>query len=683
MSVTRYVWNNSAVEKIEISKAFSGNDEAMVFAAPDAPAGSLAGLPEALARRGIPVYFDFVNGQNVMKVTNFGSEANLTSVLRAVGATSGTPVKQHIEDKEHKASALQTIRENGTNIAGALGLGGHIALMASGYIAHERERISAGAKYGTSAATLAIFGSGSDKMFPRLCAGLHEHLQNEGVHFGHDGIITPVTAYEHRNVLEKGYDTFKSHSILAANLIGVGGNIDMIKSGISVASRDGFWKGVGRGAHGGVNVFGAAAASFIPEKDAEQIAREDEQRAREGNKHSGNFLSNAFHRVTDWISRYPLGFQGGIMLTDNMAAFGDTISIKKRYEQRQITDSVELKEAPKSPHTEPANPHKVGTKEFEDFTRSAEYKKWQKDEKAFKKSKEYKAWEKENNKALHTTVGHTQKLEMNAGRISGILDSKLAELGDKLHLPDLKNLLEVPSAEKCLEHVRTLDHVIEKFGGHNKELETLLKDRRVLLQELEEVKKYPRGWMLALAKSSLWTLSSAFQAIASKNHQINPEQKYGELGAYVATMALEVSPEQRDSMVHKSAEFLAAQDDIYIKATDLEKTIHVKLDAMMSSPWLNIGGRSMEIANRAGMEAAHNDYEPAMVANLPLPNTAHNDYDVAMPMAVNGSPMIMEQAIQPNAHIASVQENGRLRGGAAAGKTPMAGDYDPNQSRLQ
>lgn len=584
---TRCTWNNSTVSRVDFGQNFNGQQEATIFAAPNAEPGSLAKLPAALSSLGMQVYFDYADGQNVLKVIGHPDSNEVIKGLRRVNAISGDGTHQKVKEEGNR-SVVRVIRENGTNIAGALGMAGHAALIASGYIAHEKERVHAGLQYGASAGILAIWGAGSDKPFQKLCSQLYDHLQNEGVTFTQTGSTSPMSAYFHRGLGERAYDTFKSNSILASNLIGVGGNISMLKSGIDVAKRDGIMMGIGRGAHGAVNLAGAAVASFVEEKDEEHLQRQQEKLARDERAGTTGLFSLP-HKVADWISRHPLGFQGGIFLADNASAFGDVAAIRKRYIQRQNTEHVELPQEPVNPF-EATNPLKgltEGTPEYETAHASKAYKNWEKDSKGWKKSKEYTSWKKENDTLMHTVVGHAQKLEINAKKIEAEI-TKIPGMAEKLGQIDLTRLDSIPSAETCLQHVKALDKAIESSGKNSEALGNLLKDRRILMQELEEVEKYPKGWMLALAKACLWTASSTFQAFATKNRQVSLEQKYGELYAYVATMALDVPPGERATMVHKSAEFLASHDNVYIKAEDIEKGIHQKLDALVGSPWITV-----------------------------------------------------------------------------------------------
>lgn len=587
----RYSWNDSNVSKVDFGQNFNSQKEATIFASPNADAGALAALPAAFSNAGMQVYFDFVDGQNVLKVMNYSNEADVSRLLQRTQAVQGTPLKQEMKDSKESKGVIRTIRENGTNIAGALGMAGHAALIASGYIAHEKERVAAGMQYGASAGILAIWGAGSDKPFQRLCAGLYDHLQNEGIGFTSATHTTPMNAYLHRGMAEKAYDTFKSNSILASNIIGVGGNISMLKSGVDVAKRDGIMMGIGRGAHGAVNLMGAGVASFVEEKDEEHLDRQKQKQARDERIGSNGGISSIPHKIAGWISRYPLGFQGGIFLADNASAFGDVAAIRKRYIQRQKTDFVELPTEPISPYaaTSPLSGLQEGTSEYKAMLETDRYKGWKKDADAWQKnSKEYKAWKKEYDGLMHTKVGHIQRLELNAQKIQHALTESAPEVAKKIGEVELSALSGIPKAETCLSHVKVLDAALASVGGHSGQLDALLKERRVLMQELEEVQKYPGGWKLALAKACLWTASSTFQAFATKNKKVSLEQKYGELYAYVATMALDVPQEQRALMVHKSAEFLASHDGVYIKAEEIEKGIHQKLDTLVSSPWINV-----------------------------------------------------------------------------------------------
>lgn len=593
--ITRYSWNNSPISQVDIGKNLSGNAQATIYVSANTNSEHVAALRAALTEHGMASYLDTVKGQNVLKVIGYGSEDKLLGLLGATKTIEGQATKEVLGEDGKQQSAWQKIREKGTNIAGALGMAGHAALIASGHIAHEKERVLAGLQYGTSAGILAVYGSGHEEKISKLCAGLREHLLNEGIPLTTSTHLTPTEAYRARGMLERAHDKFKANSILAANLIGVGGNISMLKSGIDVGKREGLMMGLGRAAHGGINLAGAGVASFVDEKDAEEIASDKEKSQRDDKK------PGLFSGITDFIKRAPLAFQGGIFLVDNLATNYDAYKIRQRYFQRKSTDPIKL----------PAMPEGM-----------------------VEGSKAHARWERKVfNKALQS-AGHPQRLDINMARLTKALED----------VPHGMNLLEtiktsshsIPAADKCLEMIKTIDETVGKSGT----VKALLADRKILLQELEEVQKYPKGWWLALAKAGLWTTSSAFQAIATKNRGISPEEKYSELAANVATMALDVPEQDRERMVLKSAEYLSSKDFVHIRADDLASRIRDKLTAISSGPWAATSPSTVEPA-AVTAQPVESDMTKEVIADAAIPKT----HVITAQHALQSSPTSLGQAL--------------------------------------
>lgn len=548
----RYSWSDtSLLSRIDIDKGINGTNIATVFASARANPEQLSAVVNALSANDIPVYFDHTEGQDTLVAANFGKEQQLLAVLRNAGVVTGSENRQIVEEGGQKHNWWGKLRSYGTNIAGALGVSGHAALIASGMIAKEQSRVMAGLQYGTSAGILAMYGSGTEKKVEKLCSGLQDYLSTEGVEFAPQNLLTPVSAFRTRSTLEKGGDALKENSILAANVIGVGGNLSMIQSGIDVGKREGFVAGFGRGMHGGVNLIGAGVASFVPEKDEERInfekRRKEEKRQEKTPPGAINAaITHVTDAVYDTVARYPLATQGSIMLVDNIGANWDAYEIRKRYIQRLKDAHIPLPEKPLD---------------------------------VAENSKEMKEWKKDFHEAYLST-GHLQRLDINLQRI----EDELAKVGGRA--ADIKLKVMDHSVQAVTEGMRGVEEM-EKIVGHNDTIKTLLADRKVLIQDLEEVRKYPRGWMLAAAKAGFWTASSAFQTIASKNHPLDAASKYSEICAHVATMAVSVPEEQRDTMVHKSALYLAAQDAIYLPSDQLETMIRDKVTLLQKSRWLD------------------------------------------------------------------------------------------------
>jgi hypothetical protein len=574
--ISRYTWQDSAINALDFSTNLSGNPEAAIHVSASARPEQLADLRKSLSDNGISSYLDTKGDSTVLKVVGYGSEESLLATLSRQSLTHGPGQKEIVNEEGKKGGIFQKIRENGTNIAGALGMLGHAALIRSGQIAHEKERVMAGIQYGTSAGILAVYGSGHEEKIAKLCAGLREHLAHEGLAFSASSSLTPLEAYRQRNMLQKGHDAFRANSILAANLIGVGGNFSMLKSGYDLAKREGVMMGLGRAAHGGINLAGAGVASFVDEKDKEQI--EAEKQRREG-KPKG-LLGSA----KDLISRAPLAFQGSIFLLDNIATNYDAYKIRERYFQRQSKDVVPLPPMPE------------GVQEG---------------------SKEHKAWKKAYEAALHE-AGHMQRLDENWKKLTGMLEKIPGSQALKEQLSVASH--SIPSMEECLSKVKTIESTVR----HNEALKGLLAERKLLLQELEEVQKYPRGWILAAVKAGAWTLSSAFQAVALKNREATPDQKYSELAAQVATMVLEIAPEQREAAIQKSAEYLSASKDfVHVRSDDLAKRIHAKIDAISKSPWAAV---------MKGMETPVPEAQVASSAAFAAPEVPGTVVGAAQPM---------------------------------------------------
>lgn len=538
--IIRYTWPTSSITHLEFGRNLSGNPEASIVIPASAQPEQLLKLRESLIKQGIASYLDADGDKTIVKITGHNNEESLISLLANLRLVSGSPARQALSDEGKQQGIWQKVREKGTNIAGALGMAGHAALIASGAIAHEKERVMAGLQYGTSAGILAIYGSGHEEKISKLCSGLRDHLEHEGIPLGNGTSLTPVDAYRQRNILQRSHDAFKANSILAANLIGVGGNFSMLKSGYDVAKREGVMMGVGRAAHGGINLLGAGVASFVEEKDAEQIAAD---KARNADKKTGIFAS-----AKDWISRAPLAFQGSIFLVDNIATNYDAYKIRERYFQRQKTDLIPLPERP-------AN--------------------------AVEGSDAHRTWKKSVEEALHG-AGHAQRLDENWKSLTAALEKIPGASAIEKELGVAAK--SIPGIQDCLKKIGHIDEIV----GHQDTMKAILAERKILLQELEEVQKYPRGWWLAAAKAVFWTSSSAFQAIATKNRGTTPEQKYSELAAQVATMALDVPAEQRDMMIHKSAEYLASKDFVHLKSEELAEKIQSKVKAISKSPWAAI-----------------------------------------------------------------------------------------------
>jgi hypothetical protein len=542
----QYSWQNSPVSKMIVATNISGQPEATIYANSAVEGGALSELTKALSRKGMAVYFDEVDGAQVLKVQNFPNPNILTLTMNNLGATEGTPAREEVNvDGVHK-NTWTKIREKGTNIAGALGIIGHAGLIASGAMAGDMNRVKGGLQYGTSAGILAVFGAGNQKLTSSLCSGLFEHLTAEGIQFSPSEHATPTAIYRERSGFEKGYDAFRKHSLLAANIIGVGGNIDMMKSGWQAGKRDGFGSGAGRFGHGAVNLVGASVASFVPETSKEALELKKNQKS-ENDKNNGGMLSSISDlagTARDGIARAPLMFQGGIMLADNILDMTDAFHIKQSYERRDKTDYVTL----------PSKP---------DVTLDPKSKAFKEQEKAYKSALQ--------------KAGHYQRLEMNLKEIEQLLGN-----GEASKLHDLTIVAKNPIIEKSKQVIKAM----EKVGGNSKELEALMADRKVLLQELVEKERFGKyGWVVAAAKVGAWTASSAFQMIAKKNTGLSTDAKYGEICANVATMALEVPAEQREAMVTKSAEYLAAQPAVYITADEIKAGILHKLTVLQKSPW--------------------------------------------------------------------------------------------------
>ena len=553
LMITRYSWQQSAINHLDFGQNLSGNHEATLFVSDTAAPEKLANLRHALSELGIASYLDAAEGKTLLKIVGYKNEEALLSLLSSQGLVNGPAEPKALSDDGKKRDLWQKVRENGTNIAGVLGMAGHAALIASGAIAHEKERVLAGLQYGTSAGILAVYGSGHEEKIPKLCSGLRDHLAHEGITLSGTAHLTPVDAYRQRTMLQKGHDAFKANSILAANLIGVGGNFSMLKSGYDVAKREGVMMGLGRGAHGAINLAGAGVASFVEEKDPEQIAAEKEKGIHKDRGLFGN--------VKDLIARAPLAFQGSIFLVDNIATNYDAYNIRKRYFQRQKTEHVPLPQMP------------AGIKEGSNIE---------------------KAWKKAYKEVLQE-AGHPQRLAENWSQLTATLEKIPGAATLERELATAAH--DIPSIEQCLSKIKTINGTV----GHHDALKGLFAERKLLLQELEEVQKYPRGWWLAAAKAGAWTLSSAFQAIATKNRGTTPEQKYGELAAQVATMALEVPAEQRETVIRKSAEYLASKDFVHLRSEELAGKIHAKLDIISKSPWAALvkGGTAVETPEKA------------------------------------------------------------------------------------
>jgi|GEM_PF-6405405 len=591
---TQYSWSGSPVSHMIVASNVSGQAEATIYPSKNANPKALSQLTDELTRRGMSIYFDEIDGVQVLKTQNFPNPTMLVNTLVASGTVVGAGDKQDIELGESK-SAWTKVREKGTNIAGVLGIIGHAGLATSGAMAGDMNRVKAGLQYGTSAGILAMYGAGNQKVTAALCDGLYDHLRVEGIEFDEVHHATPAAAYRTREGLEKGYDSFKKNSLLVANLIGVGGNVDMMKSGYSAMQRDGVASGIGRFGHGSVNLVGAGVASFVPETSPEKIAQkevlaETDVHAPEEGDGIVAGISGALAAARDGIARAPLAFQGGIMLADNILDMSDAFQIKQSYERR---DSRELVELPPEP-----------------------------DKSLDPKSKEFKTQEKTYKAALQK-AGHYQRLDINLEKIN----EQLAKAAKDEISGEFAGDITVATTEKAIIDKST--KVIDRMGGMkgvSKELDALMEERKVFLQELVEKERFGKnGWVVAAAKVGAWTTSSAFQMIAKKNTAQSTDSKYGEIFANVATMALEVPKEQRAEMMSKAAGYLAAQDVVYIGAEELEAGIAKKLAAIEHSPWLN-GLRSAKPIQYAKGKPENVVAEAALADRVVAPEQANARY---------------------------------------------------------
>ena len=542
----QYSWNGSAVSKMVVSTNISGQSEAAIYASPNVDSGALSQLTAQLSSKGMGVYFDEINGEQVLKVQSFSNPNVLLNTLAKTGVVQGNAAREELKNESENKGALSWVRENGVNAAGAFGVLGHIGLFSSGLIGNDPNRMRAAMMYGGSDSIFFMFGAGEQKQVSALCAGLQDYLQADGINFTQSEHVTPTQLYQSRSVAHKGFDAFKKHTIPIANSLGAFGNASTVMSAHKLLATEGAVAAGVRAGNATLNLTGAGIASFVPETTAEEREYKERMKAASADVGGEEKPLSVGGKMYDTLQKSPLAFQGATMFAmDAFQAF-DARQIQQRYKRRLETDKVDIPDIPDA--------EKLGGPKSKEFRKA---------------NKEYDA--------AYKKAAHWQRLEEKYKQMEGLLEERPAR-------EELKSLLKIdklPDAKTCASMVENMDTALAK----DSKLGKLINEEKMLLQEVIEVQKYPKGWMFAGLQAGAWLTAATFRTLSSKNKAQEVDVKYGEIFANVATMALEVPVEQRAEMIHKSAGYLAAQEAVFITSEEVEEGITKKLAALEKSPW--------------------------------------------------------------------------------------------------
>ncbi len=330
----RYNWQESSpIKQMEVAKTLAGRVQAIIYA-PDNTSDQAATLPQYLAKHGFYCYLDEVGGKNVLKVVAFGKEeGHLLDSLRSGGFIAGEASETSFPDKKIQLSTVDKLRKNSLNITGIFGDVGHAAMMVSGALEGDKNRIATSALYGTSATIQALFGAGADDpYFSQMTSQMRDYLEKKGINLSDPVIKTPEVKYRDRSLRTKVYDFIRRHPIQASQAISLTGNLSLFQSGLREIRNYG--TGFGRLFAGMVTATSALIVMFVPQATPKELEEHKKEKGvfktlAEG--HVIEAVKKIPHRAFMLIRKSPLAFQGMLLLSDNMGMLFDAYQTNQKY----------------------------------------------------------------------------------------------------------------------------------------------------------------------------------------------------------------------------------------------------------------------------------------------------------------------------------------------------------------
>ncbi len=331
---TRYNWQgSSSTRQVEVSKNLIGQREAIIYV-PEVIDSKMAALPQYLKERGFICHDDEIKGTNVIKVDLkfLKNEKSLISTIQSGGFVSGPASKIKVPDRTPKLSTFDKLRRYGQNLSGIFGNIGHVALFIQGAFMKDKNLMTTGALYASSASISAVFGSGASALrFTEMVSDWQDYMEKEGYKIADPLMRTPVVQYRERTFFQKVIDWIKNNPIIASQIMGLWGNLTLALSGfreMMMSTRKGF----SRFAYSapGVDAFisGAAAGtgSLVAILVKEATPKQNEEYKKEkgfwktlSEGHVKEALKILPHRLHVTLKKSPLSILGIFLLIDNFS----------------------------------------------------------------------------------------------------------------------------------------------------------------------------------------------------------------------------------------------------------------------------------------------------------------------------------------------------------------------------
>ena len=366
-----YHWQApSPIARAEVEPLDNGYYQVRLFAQPGERNAGLLELPRKLHQYGLPLgYADVVKGENALVISHVKQPDKVLNALKSNQYVQGDAQQSSFSVRSPAVSMLNSVRRDSLKWSGRTGLVGHAALVASGAMQGDWNRVIAGPLGASTAGILARYGNGKgDIDFDGMLRQMNGYFEDEGIS------LPDLSAPEQKKTILQNVDNIiGSHPIQIAFSIGSLGALKIMQSalrdmrqttGNGKIMENFFTPGMNgrtRFLAGSTSLLGNLVVLLVPEMTKQQ---KEDRKNNPPQPHTG--LAAIPLAAWDFIRESPLRFNGLLNLSDNAFYLIDAMGERKKIESWKGAnpERIAQKEAELAKATKGSQVYKTLSKEL-------------------------------------------------------------------------------------------------------------------------------------------------------------------------------------------------------------------------------------------------------------------------------------------------------------------------------